>query len=182
MSEDNKNEKELKEYDDYVKEREVLSKLEDRVCQSYEKTLVILSSGFLAFSLSFLSLLTKISGKPVPLKFSWVLFSSWVLFAVCIIFLLAEFVFSAFALRKQTEELEKKLMKNEDLNSSEKWAKFARWLFLLAGVSFVAGMIALIIFAFVNLKPIANSVQQDEVLPANTMLSIGEDYVDKKDS
>jgi hypothetical protein len=75
-------------YDDYVKERELLSKMESTGYENYEKTILTLSASFLAFSVSFLGLFkSRFEAGSGYLAFNNlpILMLSWISFAVSVL-------------------------------------------------------------------------------------------------
>jgi len=95
--------------DDYSKQYEFLSNIEQSHYRNYEKTIITLSSTFLAFSVSFLGLIRKQPplGETLPALDILVLpVLSWVLFMVSIFSILISFLTNAIALRIQVGGLE----------------------------------------------------------------------------
>ena len=76
----------------YLEERQHLAKYEQTNYENYEKTILTLSSAFLAFSISFLSLFDKssdINNSVFPIVVTTAfLFSSWIMFAFSVLSIL----------------------------------------------------------------------------------------------
>jgi ABC-type siderophore export system fused ATPase/permease subunit len=138
-------------YPDYQREREFLSKIEQSNYKNYEKTILTLSSAFLAFSISFLRLL-KNNGAPLDLSFGFLLVLSWIAFGVSVISILINFLTSALALRKEVSKLEEALEDKEALQGSNIWTSMVYFLYAIAGYMFILGLVMLIIFSMVNFK------------------------------
>jgi hypothetical protein len=138
-------------YDDYVKERDSLIKFEQATYDGYEKTILTLSSAFLAFSVSFLGLLQK-SGKvpPTPLVAPGVLFWSWMFFASAVFIMLANFLVNAMGLRAAVGDVWN-TYDSQSTHAATKWTFLGFSLYFLSGISFLAGVIALIRFCAANL-------------------------------
>jgi hypothetical protein len=137
-------------YEDYVRDRKMLSDYEQKCYESYEKTIITLSSAFLAFSVSFLALLRG-RGPAPNLVFSESLIASWVVFGASILFMLLSFWVSALANRKEVAKLERRLEKSipKKLNC---WTVTTYVLYIFSGATFVVGIVLLLIFCVINIK------------------------------
>jgi hypothetical protein len=136
-------------YDDYVKEREHLSKYEAANYENYEKQILTLAAAFLAFSVSFIAILRN---KPnVLLTWHSVLIASWICFAGSVLSVLLSFPINAIATRSAVEELERLLDGKESLETMSKWTIAGYVLYGGAGLTFLGGLILLLMFCAHNI-------------------------------
>jgi hypothetical protein len=145
---------ELITYDDYIKEREHLSKYEQTNYDNYEKTIITLAAAFLAFSVSFLGLVRKAvpTGQPPPsLSSINILIWSWVLFAVSILSILFCFPVNGSSLRAEVKELENMRDGKHTPDRINTWVMAGYILYAISGLSFVAGLALLLIFCARNI-------------------------------
>jgi hypothetical protein len=140
---------EQERYNDYVKERELLVKLEQSTWDSYEKALLTLSSGFLAFSVSFLGLLKGKSGG-VVLVCTQLLFYSWVAFATAVIVMVGNFLVEATGMRIAVADVAN-TVSSKRTYKAKPWTQAALGLNYLAGIIFSTGIFLLIRFCTLNL-------------------------------
>ncbi len=141
-------------YDDYVKEREVLSKYEQANYDSYEKTILTLSGAFLAFSVSFLGLIKKTASPqvtPPTLMYPNVLVSCWVSFASSILLMLLSFLVNALAFRAEVAKIEDAVDSVAELERKNIWIGVGSALYVFAGTAFMAGLILLLVFCASNI-------------------------------
>ena len=142
-------------HDDYVKEREHLSKCEQANYDSYEKTILTLSGAFLAFSVSFLGLVMKTTAPPaapVVLTSPAILICSWVSFALSIVIMLLCFLINALAFRKEVATIEDAVDDVHALNTKNIWTAIGYTLYILSGLSFCLGLALLLIFCGRNVQ------------------------------
>jgi uncharacterized membrane protein len=143
------------DYDDYVKEREQLSRYEHANYDSYEKTLLTLSAAFLAFSVSFLALLkrkTESGMDSLVLASPELLVCSWVSFASSVFLMVLCFLISTLALRKETAKLEKALEDVQALEEKNLWTSLVYLSYILSGIGFISGIVFLLIFCAKNIQ------------------------------
>jgi hypothetical protein len=144
------------DYDDYVKERDNLSKGEQASFDSYEKTILTLSASFLAFSVGFIGLFktkTPAGVETLVIVQPGLLVVAWVLFAISVFFMLFNFAVSAQAFRRETDVLGEALEDIKALTDSKNiWSGLGYALYLLSGISFVAGIVFLVIFCARNIQ------------------------------
>src|SRR6266571_216413 len=108
------------DYDDYIKEREILSNGEQTTYQSYEKAILTLSASFLAFSVAFVGLFkikTPSGSEAVSVMSPALLALAWILFAMAVFLMLLNFVVNALAFRREIFILEQAL---KDIKELEK--------------------------------------------------------------
>jgi hypothetical protein len=141
------------EYEVYVRERENLYKYQQSNWASYEKTIVTLSAAFLAFSVSFLGLVKKepiLGAPPETIKFLALLITSWVLFAASVLLILLSFPANAGAFDVETRKIEDALSDGSALDRRNKWTRLGYTIYALAGTSFIAGIVLLLVFCAHN--------------------------------
>jgi hypothetical protein len=141
-------------YDDYLKEREHLSKFEQANYDNYEKTIITLSAAFLAFSVSFLGLIRKAvpTGQTPPTLSSLdILIWSWILFAGSILSILFCFPVNGSGLRAEVKELENMRDGKHTPDRINAWTVTGYLLYAISGLSFVAGLALLLIFCARNI-------------------------------
>jgi len=147
--------KSSKVYDDYMKERELLSKYEQANYDSYEKTILTLASAFLVFSVSFLGIIRKKadSGVPLPPLASLdFLIGAWLSFAASVFFILLCFISNAVALRTAVADIEPLIENKKATTRAAKWNIISYVLYGLSGLAFVAGIILLLSFCAKNIR------------------------------
>jgi hypothetical protein len=137
-------------YDTYVKEREMLSKMESTNYENYEKTMMTLAASFLAFSVSFLGLFKSSNGSQVLVNQKFLTFS-WILFAVSVVSILVGFLVGALALRAEVKLIEDALEDIKALDGKNYWTLAQYILYIAAGLSFIAGICFLILFCSMNI-------------------------------
>lgn len=141
-------------YDDYVKERELLSRYEQSAIDSYEKAILTLSSAFLVFSVTFLGIVrNKTSDEPLPpLGSIDLLICSWIFFAISVFLTLLCFVANAISLRTALADIEPILDNQEPTTKAHFWNKTTYILHMLSGIAFIIGVISLIMFCVKNIQ------------------------------
>ncbi len=141
------------QYEDYEREREFLSNIEQNHWHNYEKAILTLSTASLAFSLSFLSLIHKIgSNNTRTFEALQLLVTSWILFGISIFFILFSFVINIVALRKRLNEFELINEGKNDPCESEKWEYAGYAIYGASGLSFMLGVAMMIAFCYENLQ------------------------------
>ena len=138
--------KQIIEWEDFLKYRDVLMEREWESSKSYDKHLLTLSTGAIAISLY---IFKELFGKPV--EYPSLLFVSWTLLLITICSTLISFIASS---KSHTETL----VHWNDCYTKNKWETFsscwnivieaAIWISL---VSFIGGIITLCIFAAINI-------------------------------
>lgn len=147
--------KSSKVYDDYVKERELLSRFEQAAFDSYEKTILTLSSAFLVFSISFLGIIRKKADSGVglpPLESMNLLICSWISFAASVLLMLLCFVTNAKSLRTAVADIEPLLEGIERTVKAQNWNIASYLLYAFSGSAFVAGVVLLLTFCAKNIQ------------------------------
>lgn len=146
------------DYETYKDERQFLSELENSNYENYEKTILTLSSAFLAFSVSFLGILptySETSSSLITVKKEVVAHSlliySWVSFSISVIAILLCFLVSALAIRKEVEKLELGLADATALTKKNRWSSLTYILYFISGVSFLLGLVWLVMFSGRNI-------------------------------
>jgi hypothetical protein len=146
--------KQKMDYDDYVKEREQLSKYEQANYDNYEKTILTLSAAFLAFSVSFLGLVRKrmeSGAELLALTSPKILVWSWAFFASSVLFMLICFLVSALGFRHETTRLEMALEDVNALEGKNNWHALVYVLYAMSGMAFITGIVLLLTFCAYNI-------------------------------
>ena len=146
--------KEQFDYDDYIREREHLSKYENDNYENYQKTILTLSSAFLAFSVSFVALLRNQSAGGVPLPTLTAhafLVWSWISFAISVGVTLLSFLVNAMALRLEVAKLEEALETTSALEGRNPWDLIGYLLYVTSGIAFGIGLVLLLTFSTLNI-------------------------------
>jgi hypothetical protein len=141
-------------YDVYIREREHLSRYETDNYENYQKTILTLSSAFLAFSVSLLALLrdnqaSNLAALP-PLQAHYLLILAWTSFAGSVLLTLLSFLLGAVSLRTEVAKLELALDDTSNLEGANYWDYATYALYVLAGVAFAIGLVFLLTFAGIN--------------------------------
>lgn len=141
------------DHETYLREREHLSRFEAQTWEAYERTILTLSSAFLAFSVSFLALI-KPSGPDqaasLPLASPALLFGSWLLFGASVLVMLSTFLLNAASIRFEVDTLELALEDQRQLSRVNSWDKAAMTCYFTSGLAFVGGLALLLSFAYLN--------------------------------
>lgn len=142
----------------YLKYREELYKSILSNAENLDRTLITLSSAGLAISLTLVD-------KLVPLSkacFTWILFLSWLGFILSVVFVIVSYLLGQKAIRIQLGYAEEFY-----LNGKEEFSKKENALYcycelstLASSISFVVGLIAMILFAVINLNMGVNMSDQ----------------------
>lgn len=138
-------------YDTYVKEREMLSKMESTNYENYEKTMMTLAASFLAFSVSFLGLFKSSNASQQVLIDQRFLTLSWILFAISVVSILVGFLVGALAIRAEVNLIEEALEDIRALDGKNHWTSTQYILYVASGLSFVAGIYFLLLFCSMNI-------------------------------
>lgn len=141
-------------YDDYIKERDQLSKGEQANYDSSEKAILTLSASFLAFSVSFVALFkmkTPAGVEAVTIVAPELLGLSWLLFALSVLLMLLNFVITAKAFRREIEIVAEALEDIAALNGKNSWSNVGYSLYVASLVTFISGIGFLLLFCAKNL-------------------------------
>lgn len=119
--------------------------------ESYDKTVLTLSSAGLALSVGLLNLLMPTS----QIKYFYVLKTSWVCFSAAIILSLVAYRISNAAISKQLVIAESYYIDGDETAFSRKnWLTVAnRWVNRLLGIAFSIAIILVMVFASINFQP-----------------------------
>ena len=122
--------------------REALEDMRIQSTNSYDKVLIMVSGGTLAASLSVVP--TAIHSTPV---FKTTLVLAWVTLTLTILCVGLSFFSSKQAAQKAIDELDSR---PDCFQPTNCWGAIIPWLNAIGGISFVAGIILMIIFASAN--------------------------------
>ncbi|MDA8215610.1 MAG: hypothetical protein M0Z64_10105 [Nitrospiraceae bacterium] len=135
------------EYQIYLDERKQLIEAERNTAQQFDKAILTLAAGALALSITFIN---QIAPNPKPHSV-YFLIGAWILFCSSLLSTLISFLTSQVACRKQRDILDDKIS-NKENNTKNKAALWTDRLNYFSIVSFIIGVIALIIFSIINLS------------------------------
>jgi len=143
-----------KAYKVYLTERADLIRCGAAGSHAFDKTLTSLSAGAIAFSLTYVQVfLQNLKGASV----TGLLYSSWALFLLALIVILTSFLTSQRAYTHQIEIVEKVFLESSEREDEEQttakngWRTATTALNLISFFAFVAGVVALSVFAVLNL-------------------------------
>ena len=141
------------EYSEYAIERRMLYEWQQKNQQSMEKTLLALSASFLAFSVTFVSLLHKVaeSGtEAFTVTGHSLLYFSWGALGLAVLSVFVSFPLSIRAFSVEMEKLGDALDDVGVLERRNRWTVAAYVFYWIAGSAFVVGLAALMIFCGQN--------------------------------
>ena len=149
MDQESKENDRLK-YNVYLEERKLLIDAEREGSRSFDKAILTLAAGALGLSITFVD---KIAPLPQAATL-WLLVTSWISFGFSIIITLSSFITSQWACVRQREILDTQWLNSTQGQKSIKnrWTRVTNALNVVSILSFVAGVIFLCLFAFVNLS------------------------------
>lgn len=131
----------------YVRERSCLIEIEQKSADQHDKAILTLTSGALGLSITFLD---KFATNPLP-ETLWLVGASWSCFIVGIVSILASFLTSQAACRRQRDLLDSEYSTGTPPKQTNPPATATRWLNLLSYVLVVVGMAFLASFSWSNL-------------------------------
>lgn len=132
---------------EYVEERRSLVDAEREAAQSFDKFMVTLSAGAFGLSITFVR---ELIDNPQSL---WLLRSAWGAFGLSLCAILASFLLSQSAIRRQRTILDEIEQGQEDARDKNVPATITNLLNWISIVLFVCGATALIAFAITNYSP-----------------------------
>ncbi len=118
--------------------------------ESFDKTVLTLSSAGLALSLTFLKLIVPVDKA----DYLWLLKTSWICFLLAIIFSLGAFIISNKAINRQLQIAEDYYVnrKASAFNQQNWFSIINNWLNNFVGLNFVFAITTVVIFVILNLK------------------------------
>lgn len=125
--------------------RKTLIEIEQKIGEGYDKTLIALSGGALGVTITFIK---DIVGES-EIKSECMALMAWVSWALSLTCLLSAFYFGTTAYRYAIKKLDK-----EELDSNNPggiYSNITNALNLIGGLSFIAGVIFFVYFAYQNL-------------------------------
>jgi magnesium-transporting ATPase (P-type) len=132
------------ERQEYLDERQVLLECRNNAVRSLEKTLVTLSAGALALSITFLHDIA-----PHPTQITWMIIA-WILLFGSLALMLTVFILGVHVFEKDIDALGKEYQKQE-VSRPEKLISSLKWLEWSSLAAFILGSIFFAVFATVNL-------------------------------
>jgi hypothetical protein len=145
MTDDNEEQIRRNLYSDHRKQAwEDIQKSTD----SFDQSLITMSSGVLGLSLAFVKDIVPLN-KAVWLH---VLYTSWVSFVLCVVITVISFRVSVAAQNKNLEFLAKYYLEHRDefFNKQSAYSKALTWLTWTAGVLLVVGLASTVLFCIKN--------------------------------
>lgn len=133
---------------EYLEERKLLVEAEREAAQSFDKFMVTLSAGAFGLSITFVRELI-----PSP-RFLWLLQTAWGAFGLSLCAIVASFLLSQAALRRQRDILDR-LYRDDEAARDERNlpATITGWLNWMCIALFCCGVVALVSFAVTNYAP-----------------------------
>jgi hypothetical protein len=115
---------------------------------SFDQSLITMSSGVLGLSLAFVKDIVPLT-KAVWLH---VLYTSWVSFVLCVMITVVSFRVSVAAQNKNLEYLAKYYLDRRDefFNKQSAYSKALTWLTWMAGTLFIVGLACTVVFCIKN--------------------------------
>ena len=126
--------------------RNQLLEWEQKIGESYDKTLITLSGGALGLTIAFIQYIVK---KEAIVCIT-LLILSWIAWIVSLTSLLAALYFAQFAYRKTIKQLDEGTIYNE--TPGGKYTNIIHLCNAVGGLGFIIGVVAITIFAYINLK------------------------------
>ena len=136
---------EEREREEYLEERKILVEAERQAAESFDKSLITLSSGALALTVPFIRFLAP---NPTALC---LLFVAWGGFILALLTILFSILVSQGALRKQRDILDELYRHNADAAQKNRLADVTNALNTASIVLFVGGVLMFALFAGRNL-------------------------------
>ena len=133
----------MERQDDLQNYRDLLTELEQKSYEDYDKALLTMSGGALAISFAFLK---NIVGED-PVLCRSLLIIAWSLWTATILTVISSFLISQRAFRKAIKQLDNGKKETELGGIAD---KFTHWLNLAGGIFFLLGVILMVIFASYN--------------------------------
>jgi len=122
----------------YHKEREILIDAEREAARSYDKTLITLSAGALVLSFTFIR---EMKTPPIA---AWQIYCAWAAFVVSLFLVLASFLLSQSAMRKQRDIIDDQYTQHPSFPKSN---PYVRWIVSMNWASLVLLALGVILFA-----------------------------------
>lgn len=132
----------------YVRERTTLIEIEQKSADQHDKAILTLTAGALGLSITFLD---KIAAKPLP-DTLFLVGLSWSFFILGIVCIVASFLTSQTACRRQRELLDEEYSTGRVPDQINRPADTTRYLNSASYLLFVAGVVCLALFSWRNLS------------------------------
>ncbi|MCP4975082.1 MAG: hypothetical protein GY931_02890 [Maribacter sp.] len=124
--------------------RNLLQEAEQKIGEGYDKTLIALSGGALAISVTFIKEIVG-SSKIIEKAFLGLAWGSWALSLTSLLF---AFYFGSLAYRYAIKALDQDRLDNT--NPGGLFSTLTRWLNAIGGISFLVGVAAFLYFSYKN--------------------------------
>lgn len=132
--------------DTYFRERTTLIEMEQKSADQHDKAILTLTAGALGLSLTFID---KIGPDPAT-DTLWLVGAAWLSFIVSIVVILASFLTSQSACRRQRELLDSEYSNGHPQEEANRFADTTHYLNMAAYVCFVVGVAFLAAFSWIN--------------------------------
>jgi hypothetical protein len=147
--------------DTYFRERTSLVEMEQKSADQHDKAILTLTAGALGLSLTFID---RIAPNPAA-NTLWVVGTAWIAFILSIFAILASFLTSQSACRRQRELLDSEYSTGEPPEETNNFADATRYLNVAAYSCFLLGVVFLASFSWVNLGK-ANHMSNEQTSPS----------------
>lgn len=135
--------------EEYLRERELLIKIEGEQSHSFDKAMLTLAAGGFLLSISLLELLDKIFEGVICFKYLLVL--TWSSFSISLFSITLSFLLSQSAFRRQRDILDNKIMKNTEDSERNVYSTVTKILNVSSTIFFISGAIFMVVFASLNI-------------------------------
>jgi hypothetical protein len=128
------------------KYRDDLLQGEQKSQEDFDKTVISLSSGALAFSMAFVK---NIAGEP-PYSASWSFLCAWLCWTASLIVVLVSFFLSVYAFRLTLSQIDKQTIYQE--KPGKRVSTIVECLNVLGGIFFLTGIVLMALFIWRNME------------------------------
>ncbi|MDD5259487.1 MAG: hypothetical protein PHD29_05925 [bacterium] len=141
----------------YLKERELFTNSLTQGSLSFDKTILTLSAGAFAISITFIKDIVPTTGNA-----KWLLFTAWAMFGLSILITLASFLSSQHNCLKKIEIIDKAFNNNESSNHPNKVDTLTLHLNMASYIIFAVGLGFIIWFSAFNYSSIKEHSNGDQ--------------------
>lgn len=154
-------------YAQFIKYRTELIELKQKSESSADKTMLTLSGGALALSLTFLNI------SPIGYHAVGFLVAAWITFAAALIATLMSFRTSACAMAYEIQALDREIATGEGAGKANYWDKTTHLLNCFALACFIIGTGLFVCFAKQNVDVIERIETEQQIMPQDKRLEEG---------